>query len=180
MKNINFTLLALLIIIPNLALTKSNSLLSFETNRLGSSEKVNFTKSYKGKVLLVVNTASQCGFTSQFSGLEKLYKKYKEQGLEIVGFPSNDFFQEHKEADKTATVCYQNYGVTFNVVTASSVKGDKANSFFKELIKQSGKAPSWNFNKYLIDRQGNVVEHFGSGAKPLDGDLEKSIIALLN
>ena len=152
---------------------------TFSANKLRTSDVIKFDEVFAGKVLLVVNTASQCGFTPQFKGLEALYQKYKAQGLEIVGFPSADFNQEFKDAEKTASICYENYGVTFTMMEESSVRGDSANAFYQWLIAASGKSPKWNFNKYLLDSKGNYVDHFGSMSKPLDGDLEKAIQKLL-
>ena len=150
-------------------------LLQFEARQLHSKETINFCNKYNGKVLLVVNTASQCGFTYQFKDLEKLYQRYKDQGFSVVGFPSNDFKQEHDQEEDTAKVCYINYGVTFAMLAPSSVKGSEANPFFKSLIAQSGESPSWNFNKYLINRQGEVVDHFGSMGMGLERAIEKTL-----
>jgi len=151
----------------------------FSATKLRTSDVINFDDAFSGKVLLVVNTASQCGFTPQFKGLEALYQKYKDQGLEIVGFPSADFNQEFKDSEKTASICYENYGVTFTMMEESSIRGDSANDFYTWLIAQDGKAPTWNFNKYLLDSRGNYVEYFGSASEPLGGDLEKHIQKLL-
>lgn len=153
---------------------------AFSATKLRASEIVEFDNAFSGKVLLVVNTASQCGFTPQFKGLEALYQKYKDQGLEIVGFPSDDFNQEFKDSEKTASICYENYGVTFTMVEESSIRGDSANDFYAWLIAQDGKAPKWNFNKYLLDSDGNYVGYFGSTSEPLGGDLEKQIQKLLS
>ena len=139
-------------------------LLEFRTQRLRSDEIVDF-RAYADRTLLVVNTASRCGFTPQFKDLEALYQKYKDSGLAVVGFPSNDFRQEHADADAIANVCYVNYGVTFDMVAESSVRGSTANALFKRLTVATGAAPAWNFNKYLITPDGSV-RHFDS-ASPL-------------
>ncbi|WP_426114177.1 glutathione peroxidase [Massilia sp. PWRC2] len=135
---------------------------------------------YAGKVVLVVNTASYCGFTSQYQGLEKLYAKYGKQGLVVLGFPSNDFGkQEPGSSKEIADFCYNTYGVKFPMFAKSSVKGAAANPLHASLIKQTGKEPGWNFTKYLIDRTGKVVEYFPSKVEPEDKVLVSKIEAAL-
>jgi glutathione peroxidase len=126
-----------------------------------------------------VNTASQCGFTPQFKGLEALYQKYKDRNFVILGFPSADFHQEFSDEQKTSEVCYQNYGVTFPMFKASPVRGDDANVFFKKLAYLSGTTPKWNFYKYLIDANGKVVESYASMTTPEDEGLRQKIEGLL-
>jgi glutathione peroxidase len=127
---------------------------------------------YAGKVVLVVNTASYCGYTKQYEGLENLYAKYGKQGLVVLGFPSNDFGkQEPGSAKEIADFCYNTYGVKFPMFAKSSVTGAAANPFHASLIKQTGKEPKWNFTKYLIDRHGKVLEYYPSKVTPEDKQL---------
>jgi glutathione peroxidase len=133
---------------------------------------------YQAKVILVVNTASFCGFTSQYEGLEKLYAKYKDRGLVVLGFPSNDFGQQEPGSNKDiADFCKNTYDVKFPMFAKSSVSGSNPNPLFKMLIAKTGTTPKWNFYKYLIDRNGNVVDSFGSMTKPtsssITGEIEK-------
>ena len=136
---------------------------------------------YAGKVLLVVNTASYCGFTPQYQGLEALYAKYAPRGLVVLGFPSNDFAQEPGSGEQIAELCFNTYGVKFPMFVKSSVTGPQANPLFAELARATGKAPNWNFNKYLIDRQGRPLAAWGSRVTPEDavlrGAIEKALDA---
>lgn len=133
--------------------------------KLRAKESIDLCQRYAGKPLVVVNTASFCGFAPQFKGLEALYQRYKGQGLEVLGVPSNDFKQESKDGAETAKVCYVNYGVTFTMTEPQPVRGDDATHLFKILAKQSS-APKWNFYKYVVDRQGTVIANFSSLTKP--------------
>jgi glutathione peroxidase len=134
---------------------------------------------YAGKVVLVVNTASYCGFTHQYEGLEKLYAKYAPRGLVVLGFPSNDFKQESADAKKIADLCYNTYGVKFPMFTSTVVTGANANPLYSDLIKATGNQPKWNFNKYLIDRNGKVIDYFPSKVAPEDpalvGKIEQAL-----
>jgi glutathione peroxidase len=135
---------------------------------------------YAGRVLLVVNTASYCGFTSQYEGLEALYAKYSPKGLVVLGFPSNDFGgQEPGDSKQIADFCYNTYGVKFPMFSKSSVAGKDANPLHAQLAKITGVAPKWNFYKYLIDRDGKVVGNYSSKVTPDDkafvADIEKAL-----
>jgi glutathione peroxidase len=131
---------------------------------------------YAGKVVLVVNTASYCGFTSQYQGLEALYAKYSSRGLVVLGFPSNDFGkQEPGSAKEIADFCFNTYGVKFPMFAKSSVKGPQANPLHASLIKATGEEPKWNFTKYLIDRNGKILEYFPSKVTPDDKVLVSKI-----
>lgn len=135
---------------------------------------------YQGKVILVVNTASFCGFTSQYEGLEKIYAKYKDQGFVVLGFPSNDFGQQEPGSNKEiADFCKNTYDVKFPMFAKSVVSGSNPNPLFKILIAKTGTTPKWNFYKYLIDRNGNVVDSFGSITKPTSTSITTEIEKLL-
>jgi glutathione peroxidase len=135
---------------------------------------------FRGKVLLVVNTASQCGYTPQYEGLEKLYRRYRERGLVVLGFPANDFGgQEPGSNRQIAQFCQVNYGVTFPMFAKSAVLGASANPLFRDLEARTGKRPQWNFHKYLVDRSGQAVAAFGSAVEPLDPRLTAQIERLL-
>lgn len=136
---------------------------------------------YQGKVVLVVNTASYCGFTRQYEGLEKLYSRFKDQGLVVLGFPSNDFGnQEPGSNQQIAEFCTNTFGVKFPMLAKSGVKGSEANALFKSLAAQS-EAPGWNFHKYIIDRQGRLVRSYSSSVSPSDRrlitDIERALSA---
>ncbi|WP_339463546.1 glutathione peroxidase [Pseudomonas sp. EA_105y_Pfl2_R69] len=146
------------------------ALLQGELPKLRSQERIDLCGRFAGKPLLVVNTASFCGFTPQFKGLEALYQRYKGQGLEVLGVPSDDFRQEADSSEETAKVCYVNYGVTFSMTETQPVSGEQAIPLFKELAAQS-QAPRWNFSKYVVDAQGRVIASFPSSTLPDDPKL---------
>ena len=161
------------------AVAACDNLLDFSYRRLASSQEENLCQAYAGQVILVVNTASRCGFTGQFSDLEALYQKYRADGFVILGFPSNDFNQEMADEADTADVCYLNYGVTFPMFATTTVSGDEANVLFRTLA-EAEQAPRWNFTKYLIGRDGEVRGSFGSRVTPLESELEMAVAAALD
>jgi len=135
---------------------------------------------YAGRVVLVVNTASYCGFTGQYEGLEALFRRYRERGFVVLGFPSNDFGQQEPgSAKQIAEFCFNTYGVAFPMFAKTVVSGPAADPLFVELARRSGVAPKWNFHKWLIGRDGNVVAAYPSTVEPLDSrlvrDLERNL-----
>ncbi|CAG9182148.1 glutathione peroxidase [Cupriavidus respiraculi] len=152
--------------------------LDFRFPRLQDEAPQNLCQ-YAGKVVLVVNTASYCGFTPQYEGLEALYAKYRERGLVVLGFPSNDFSQEPGSAKEIADFCYNTYGVKFPMMAKTHVRGADANPMYALLARESGDTPKWNFYKYLLDRNGRVVGSYGSKVSPSDKQLVARIEQLL-
>ncbi|AIQ22428.1 MULTISPECIES: glutathione peroxidase [Paenibacillus] len=146
------------------------SIYDFEVNTLRGAEES--LSKYKGKVLLVVNTASKCGFTPQYKGLQEVYEKFKDRGFEVLGFPSNQFAgQEPGESDEIAEYCEINYGVTFPMFEKIDVKGDEAHPLFKYLSKEApgvlgSKSVKWNFTKFLVDQEGRVLKRFAPKTTP--------------
>ena len=130
---------------------------------------------YSGKVVVVVNTASFCGFTSQYQGLEALYARYKDKGLVVLGFPSNDFSQETGSNKDIAAFCENTFGVKFPMFAKTSVAGKDANPLFKQLSAKTGTTPRWNFYKYVIARDGQSVVSFNSMADPTSRQFLKEI-----
>jgi len=130
---------------------------------------------YKGKVVLMVNVASKCGYTPQYTGLEKLYETYKDKGLVLVGFPANNFKgQEPGTNLQIKEFCTSKYNVTFPMMSKISVKGEDIHPLYKLLTDEKGQV-TWNFNKFLIGRDGKLIEHFDSKVKPDDAKLTKAI-----
>jgi glutathione peroxidase len=135
---------------------------------------------FSGKVLLIVNTASECGYTPQYEGLEKLYRRYRDKGFVILGFPANDFGGQEPGSNKEiAQFCRLNYGVTFPMFAKTSVVGANANPLYRALAAQTGKPPRWNFHKYLLDRAGQPVAVFESAVEPADSRITSQIEKLL-
>lgn len=151
-------------------------LLDVSYRQLAGKESVNLAQRYHGRVLLVVNTASKCGFTPQYEGLEALQKTYSARGLSVLGFPSNDFMgQEPGDEKDIQEFCTLTYGVKFPMFEKVHVVGDQATPLFKGLTAATGVAPGWNFHKYLIGRDGVVIAQFPSKVKPDD----KSLVAAI-
>ena len=155
-----------------------SDLMDTEMRILDSSETVNLCE-YSDQVVLVVNVASRCGYTYQYAWLQKLYEDYKDDGFVVLGVPSRDFMQEYSDETDVAEFCSTEYGVDFPMFATSKVRGKKANALYKKLIDQSGVSPSWNFNKYLITRDGKVASTFGSKVKPDSPELISKIKELL-
>ena len=132
---------------------------------------------YAGKVLLVVNTASQCGYTPQYDGLEALYRKYRDRGLVVLGFPANDFGGQEPGSNKEISqFCVNEYAIDFPMFAKTQLK---ANPLYLDLIRASGQTPRWNFHKYLVDRRGERVQSFGTRVEPSDAKLVNAIERLL-
>ena len=135
---------------------------------------------FKGNPVLIVNTASRCGFTSQYDGLQTVYDKYRDKGLTVLAIPSNDFKQELAEDQKVKQFCKINFNLNLPMTTITHVKGPKAHPFFKWIKNEYGFVPSWNFNKILLNQDGQMVASFGSVARPTGWRITKSIEALLD
>jgi glutathione peroxidase len=136
---------------------------------------------FGGKVLLIVNTASECGYTPQYEGLEKLYRRYREKGFAVLGFPANDFGGQEPGSNKEiAHFCQVNYGITFPVFAKTSVVGANANPLYRALAARTGKPPRWNFHKYLLDRVGQPVAVFESAVEPEDRQIVAQVEKLLS
>ena len=165
----------LLLMTANLAAADSE-LLDYDFRRLASDEVVNIGDAYEGKVLLVVNTASKCGNTPQYDGLEKLNEQYSEDGLVVLGFPSNDFMgQEPGTEEEIQDFCRLTYGVRFPMFEKVTVKEGDAHPFYAELAAAAGTYPTWNFHKYLIGRDGKLIAEFSPRTQPSDDKLVAEI-----
>lgn len=178
---IKFTSRVLLVVIslvisPVGADDSCSELLNFDRTTLTGNKQLNLCEAYQGKVVLIVNVASECGFTYQYEGLETLYQRYKERGLVVLGFPSNDFAnQEPGSADEIAGFCQRTFDVNFPMFKKSHVAYGTNDPLFRALARVSGEYPTWNFHKYLIDRNGNLAGSFGSRTEPLGSEIINAV-----
>ena len=157
-----------------------SDLLDQDFRKLASKDEINLCDAYAGKVVLVVNTASKCGNTPQYDGLEKLYDEYGDDGMVVLGFPSNDFMgQEPGTEESIEEFCRLTYGVEFPMFEKTSVKKDNAHPFYRSLAEASGTYPTWNFHKYLIGRNGELIAEFSPRTKPYDAKLVSAINSAL-
>ena len=158
-----------------------STLLDQDFRRLASDDVVNLADAYAGNVVLIVNTASKCGNTPQYDGLEKLYQEYGDAGLVVLGFPSNDFFgQEPGTEEEIQEFCRLTYKVKFPMFEKVSVKEGDAHPLFDELAAASGTYPTWNFHKFLIGRDGKLIAEFSPRTQPYNDDLVAQIETALN
>jgi len=179
---ISVLLFCLLAVSNCLADSKSNcpKTLDFTKKTLAGEKQVNLCQEYLGKVVLVVNTASKCGYTYQYEGLEKLYSQYKSRGLVVIGFPSNDFGgQEPGNEKQIASFCRLTYGVKFPMFEKTHARKQNADPLYKTLGELAGEYPAWNFHKYILDRNGNLIASFNSKVEPGSAPIINTIEKLL-
>lgn len=153
--------------------------LDFKFRRLAGDETVRLCDAYHGQVVLIVNTASKCAYTDQYEGLEKLYERYREEGLVILGFPSNDYGgQEPGTESQIKTFCRLTYSVNFPMFEKTHARKDMADPLYRKLGELAGEYPQWNFHKYLIDRNGRLAGSYSSRVTPdsLAGDVESLLV----
>ena len=167
---------ALLVMTATTTLAAGDGLLDQDFRKLASDDVVNLSDEYAGKVLLVVNTASKCGNTPQYEGLESLYEEYGDDGLVVLGFPSNDFMgQEPGTEEEIQDFCRLTYSIKFPMFEKTTVKEKNAHPFFADLAAAAGTYPTWNFHKYLIGRDGELIAEFSPRTQPDDKKLVSSI-----
>lgn len=170
----------LLVMTYSISMAAEGSVLDQDFRRLASDDVVNLNDEYGGKVILVVNTASKCGNTPQYDGLEQLYQEYGDDGFVVLGFPSNDFFgQEPGTEEEIQEFCRLTYKVKFPMFEKVTVTEGEAHPFFDQLAEQSGTYPTWNFHKFLIGRDGAVIAEFSPRTQPYDDALVAEIEAAL-
>ena len=175
---IALTLAAAIALVPLTATAACGPLLDHTMQRLHSSEQVDICQELQGKPAVIVNTASHCGFTYQFEGLEALHQRYRDRGVGFLGVASDSFHQAASTEAEAAQVCYINYGVTFTMLAPVPVTGSDAHPLFQEISAQSS-PPTWNFNKFVVDHEGNVVERFGSSVAPDDPQITELLERLI-
>ncbi|NPD09870.1 glutathione peroxidase [Vibrio ostreicida] len=155
--------------------TSCPEVLQSQHRLLNENKTIDLCDAFQGQTLLVVNTASQCGYTPQFEELERLYQVYKDRQFTVIGFPSNDFQQDRGSEKVTAKICYLDYGVTFPMMARSSVSGPQANPTFARISAQAGVEPRWNFYKFLIGKNGQVLATFPSSVSPISPTVTQAI-----
>lgn len=169
-------LTAILLILQPMSALACAELLDHEVRTLASKDKIKLCDAYQDKVVLIVNTASRCGYTDQYDGLEKLYDRYREEGLVVLGFPSNDFgAQEPGPEDEIRSFCRLTYGVEFPMFAKARVTRYASDPLYAGLAAAAGRFPSWNFHKYLLGRDGQLVADYPSAIEPLGKELVTAI-----
>ncbi|MDR9395457.1 MAG: glutathione peroxidase [Roseovarius sp.] len=167
------TLIAILFALPAAALDLDTPFQNIDGGELKLSD-------WRGQPVLVVNTASRCGFTGQYEGLQALHEKYSARGLVVLAVPSDDFRQELDKAADVKEFCELNYGITLPMTGITSVRGPGAHPFYRSVADEAGFSPSWNFNKILIGPDGTVADTFGSVVRPLSGRITAQVETMLN
>lgn len=173
--------LSLIIILPLALCAQASDFHKLKAQNLNNQE-VDFS-TYKDKVVLIVNTASRCGYTPQLKGMQELHDNYSSKGLVVLGFPSNDFKQEDKDGKDLKKFCRLNYGVNFTMFKKSHVNGANRNSVYKYLVSQSSKPTQdiqWNFEKFLVNKKGQVIARYPSQVRPTSEQMKKAIETALN
>ncbi len=180
MRSLIFTVL-LGVFMTNAASAKCATTLDFSFRPLAGKTAVKLCEKHANEVLLVVNTASKCGYTTQYEGLEALHSSLKDKGFSVIGFPSNEFGgQEPGTEEQIQEFCTLTYGVKFPMYEKTSVKGASASPFYQGLSKATGSVPGWNFHKYLIGADGTILKAYASGVKPNDAGLLADIQSALS
>ncbi len=174
--NLLILLCALFFVVSATGADESSCAAPFNTlkRRLNSNEQVDLCQLTQGKTVLLVNTASHCGFSGQFTDLEALHQEFAPQGLVIIGFPSNTFFQAAENEAEAAEICYRNHGVSFTMLTETDVRGPDADPIWQQLAAQ-GTPPKWNFYKYLLDHHGQLIDYWSSHVTPTSPSIRDAI-----